>query len=558
MRVDHVQVPSFDETSLDGWIVRPARGSGRVPVVLWSAPYFGTTYPSGNDPDLWTNSNPAFAVPVNLLVSRGYAVAIFNVRGTGNSGGCFDWFGPDEQRDQAFLVEWLAARPWSNGRVGMMGLSYHGTTPWEAAIQNPPHLRTIVVAGMISDAYLFTHTPQGATFTIGPAFENAFVGFVGGPAVDTANLDPSYTAKSIALMTERLCPEVAEFMATDWIGLVSRRTEGFWAERRLIDRFPKIRASVLLTHGFQDLWGSGHQSQESEVWPLLSSPKREIKGQWGHEFPNFNSIHSGWVVADWNRRLVSWLDYWLKGVGRRPLLDRVSYQDGTGRWHESRSWPPAEARREVLHLSGTTLSRNPRSGDVSFRALPRAIDYPDVYGAACADAPLPGDLAAGRIFMSKPLRSDVTVAGNPFVYLTLRSDQPGGQVSVQLVDVGPNAPCPSVPLTTHPAIRPISHGTADLRYHSGNYAPRDFPVGKPTKVRIDLTHLAERIAAGHRLGLVVSRGDLVDRVAIPYAPRVTVGGASEVVLPVTEGSLGGRSVTRRYPPRPFLPPARND
>ena len=61
------------------------------------------------------------------------AVAIFNVRGTGNSGGCFSWLGPAEQRDQAFLVEWLAKRPWSNGRIGMMGLSYHGTTPWEVS-----------------------------------------------------------------------------------------------------------------------------------------------------------------------------------------------------------------------------------------------------------------------------------------------------------------------------------------------------------------------------------------------------------------------------------------
>src|ERR671918_141114 len=57
------------------------------------------------------------SITPRFLVARGYAVAGFNVRGTGGSGGCLEFFGPKEQRDQAVLVEWLAAQPWSNGRV---------------------------------------------------------------------------------------------------------------------------------------------------------------------------------------------------------------------------------------------------------------------------------------------------------------------------------------------------------------------------------------------------------------------------------------------------------
>ncbi len=60
----------------------------------------------------------------------------------------------------------------------MMGLSYHGTTPWEAAIQNPRHLKTIVVAGMVGDWYTFYHTPQGAPFTVGTAFQAIINGTV--------------------------------------------------------------------------------------------------------------------------------------------------------------------------------------------------------------------------------------------------------------------------------------------------------------------------------------------------------------------------------------------
>ena len=98
----------------------------KAPVVLISSPYFGQTTASGDVDDYFAP---------RWLVDHGYAGAAVSLRGTGNSGGCLDFFGTSEQRDQALLVEWLAAKPWSNGRVAMYGLSYMGTTPWEAAIQ---------------------------------------------------------------------------------------------------------------------------------------------------------------------------------------------------------------------------------------------------------------------------------------------------------------------------------------------------------------------------------------------------------------------------------------
>ncbi len=558
VRVDHERVKSFDGTVLDGFIVRPAKlaKGEKLPIVLWSSPYFGTTYPPGDDPALWTNDNAAFSVPVNLLVDNGYAVAIFSVRGTGDSGGCFEWFGRKEQRDQAVLVEWLAARPWSNERVGMMGLSYHGTTPWEAAILQPPHLKTIVVAGMISDSYLFTHTPQGATFAIATAFEAEFVGLTSlAPPSTLGGRGPTALPTYAGLLPQRICPDVLKLLTDDAIGLATQRDATFWTDRRLIDRFPKIRASVLLTHGFQDLWGSGHQSQESEVWPLLRAPKLEIKGQWGHEFPNFNSVHPGWEMRDWNARLMAWLDYWLKGLGPKPELGSVSYQDGTGRWRRSGAWPPSESRREVLYLAGDTLAQRPTTTEVSFRAVQRSVEFVDTFRASCAEAGLPGEVAAGRVFMTPPLRRPLVLAGNPFAYLTLTADQPGGQVGLHLIDVGPDATCGPIPYTGSGA-RAISSGTADLRFFQANYDARDFPMGRSTKVRIDLTHLAEDVQTGHRLALVVSRGDVIDRFAIPFAPNVVIGGDSEIVLPMVEGTLGGKPPTRRYPPRPFLPKVR--
>lgn len=575
--IEHVRVPSHDGVELDGWLLRPegVPASAKLPIVLWSGPYFGQSVPTGDNPAYHDNSDAGEAVPVNLLLDHGYAVAIFNVRGTGNSGGCFSWFGAAEQKDQAFLVEWLAARPWSNGNVGMMGLSYHGTTPWAAAIHNPPHLKTIVTAGMISDPYLFSHTPQGATST------NMGIGFynTGFPAQMSfsppVHGSPEHnTVQHAPVIPERACEDVVEFIAEDVKGAYTdHRSKEFWDERRLIDRFHNVRAAVLLVDGFQDHYLSGHQIQANEVWNLLPhAPKQMLVGQWGHSFPNHNSYNTNWVMEDWNQRLLAWLDYWLKGIGERPT-NLVNYQEGrydgaaTTRtsklpapappWHTAGAWPPP-AKNEVLYLAPGALTGAPGSGLSSFRSYsdPRTFSDPEQLLCEAADAPEGAPSALS--FITEPVSKPVAIAGNPFAYLQLSSDLPGGIVAVHLFDIGPDFRCASFLTTGADGVRYWSAGTADLRFHKGNFTGEPFPTGTPTHVRIDLTDFAERLEPGHRLAVVVSRGDPYDRIGAPYFPNVTVhadGGpsASHLVLPVVSGTLGGHAPELRYPPRPFLP-----
>jgi putative CocE/NonD family hydrolase len=60
--------------------------------------------------------------------TRGYARVWADVVGTGNSGGCYDYGGIREKQTGYDLVEWIAAQPWSTGKIGMIGGSYNGTT----------------------------------------------------------------------------------------------------------------------------------------------------------------------------------------------------------------------------------------------------------------------------------------------------------------------------------------------------------------------------------------------------------------------------------------------
>jgi putative CocE/NonD family hydrolase len=100
------------------------------------------------------------------FVDQGYAVAGVNIRGTGCSGGAFDYFEPKEWKDGYDAVEFLAKRSWSSGDVAMVGKSYPGITPLFVAPQRPPHLRAIVPGAFFNDVYRDVAYPGGIQNTV--------------------------------------------------------------------------------------------------------------------------------------------------------------------------------------------------------------------------------------------------------------------------------------------------------------------------------------------------------------------------------------------------------
>jgi putative CocE/NonD family hydrolase len=356
------------------------------------------------------------------------------------------------------------------------------------------------------------------------------------------------------------------------------RDKAFWDERRLIDKFPGVTTSVLLVDGFQDSYWSGHQLQANEVWNLLpNAPKQMLVGQWGHSFPNYNTYNRNWAMADWNDRLLTWLDHWLKGIGSEPAgLGTVEYQEGlyedqpsvfssslpgpAPAFQSTTAWPPPAAKDEVLYLSNGKLTGSPQGGSASFRSYNNPDAHQDPQDLLCPRG-IAEVVPASVMFVSEPVRKPVAVAGNPFAYLKLSSDLPGGLVAVNLFDLAPDFACVS---ETPTGVKMWSTGAADLRFHKGNFTGEPFPVGTPTHVRVDLTDFVERLEPGHRLAVVLSRGDTWDRMGTPvYQPGITVhadGGsqASHLVLPVVQGKLGERRPGKLdYPPRPFLPTPAN-
>ena len=149
-----IQLPAYDGEQLYIEVVRPKAG-GRFPVILEASPYHGTLadrdgtriLPEPRDDDGNSVGLTGYFAP------RGYAVVMMDLRGTGRSQGCLDHLGDKDARDLEQVVEWAASQDWSNGRVGMTGHSYVGSTPSVAAAQNTDGLKTIVPSAGLASMY---------------------------------------------------------------------------------------------------------------------------------------------------------------------------------------------------------------------------------------------------------------------------------------------------------------------------------------------------------------------------------------------------------------------
>ena len=123
-------IPVRDGTELEAWITKPSNLTVKVPTILTLTQY---------DIDGGRHGQEA-----GYYARRGYAFVQAYVRGRGRSGGDkSDNLGTSVGRDGYDLVEWIAAQPWSDGRVVMFGGSFVGMTQWRTATQIPPHLAAI-------------------------------------------------------------------------------------------------------------------------------------------------------------------------------------------------------------------------------------------------------------------------------------------------------------------------------------------------------------------------------------------------------------------------------
>ena len=168
MHVDwDVPIVMDDGIVLRADVFRPAR-NGRFPVLLSYGPYakglaFQDGYPSAwqrmaqRHPDVIAGSSNKYAnwevVDPEKWVPHDYACVRVDSRGCGCSPGFIDHFSPRETKDFYDCIEWAGGQSWSNGKVGLSGISYYGINQWHVASLQPPHLAAMCVWEGAADWY---------------------------------------------------------------------------------------------------------------------------------------------------------------------------------------------------------------------------------------------------------------------------------------------------------------------------------------------------------------------------------------------------------------------
>ncbi|WP_210191612.1 MULTISPECIES: CocE/NonD family hydrolase [Rhodomicrobium] len=148
-------------------VFRPV-AAGRYPVLLTYGPYakglaFQDGYPSAwalmiaAQPDVPHGSTNRYqnweVVDPEKWVPEGYVCVRVDSRGTGRSPGFIDHFSPRETGDFYAAIEWAGVQPWSNGKVGLNGISYYGINQWQVASLQPPHLAAMCIWEGAADWY---------------------------------------------------------------------------------------------------------------------------------------------------------------------------------------------------------------------------------------------------------------------------------------------------------------------------------------------------------------------------------------------------------------------
>ena len=168
MRIDwNVPITMDDGLVLRADVFRPVK-EGQYPVILSYGPYaknlaFQDGYPSAwqrmveKHPDVTAGSSNLYqsweVVDPEKWVPHDYACVRVDSRGAGCSPGFIDHFSPRETKDFYDCIEWAGVQPWSNGKVGLNGISYYGINQWHVASLQPPHLAAMCIWEGAADWY---------------------------------------------------------------------------------------------------------------------------------------------------------------------------------------------------------------------------------------------------------------------------------------------------------------------------------------------------------------------------------------------------------------------
>lgn len=511
----NVPVRMRDGVTLRADVYRP-RADGKFPVLLERTPY-----------------NKYGEVGFGLhAAAHGYVVIVQDVRGRYASEG--EWYTFRHEPDDGYdTVEWAAALPYSDGRVGMFGGSYVGATQMLTAIAHPPHLAGICPYVTASN-YHSNWTYQGGAFeqwfneswTSGLA-QNAFDRDVSNRTNATKGMW-ELPLESYALfngLTDGGAPVSLKSLAPYFLDWVAHPNEdAYWKQWSIEAHYSDITVPQLTVAAWYDIFQGGSLRNYVGV-KTHGATDAARRGQHllvvigGHagNGPKIGDVDFGPASHfDLDAVTLAWYDYLFKNAQNEFAGKPVKiFVMGANEWREEDDWPLARAQATKYFLHSTGKANSLRGNGTLSTVAPTATEPPDEYvydpanpaptigGPLCCDAahmpPGPRDQRPAEarddvlVYSTAPLASDMEVTGPVTLELYAKSSAVDTDFTAKLVDVWPNG-----------FAQNLTDGILRTRYRDSQEKPELITPGQVYKLSIDVWSTSNLFKKGHALRLDVS------------------------------------------------------
>jgi putative CocE/NonD family hydrolase len=503
-----------DGVRLRANVYRPP--DGRWPVLLTRLPY-GKDLPVG-----------AAALDPVQAARRGYVVIVQDTRGRLASEGEFRPF-ETEAEDGFDTIAWAAGLPYSDGQVGMYGLSYFGFTQWSAALQQPPALKAMAPFVTWCDP-LNGLGFRGGAFELGTtAHWSLQMGFDMLARQHRGDLQQMAAAfASLAREIDQLGPSgysslpLAEFgplrrqpMVPLLFDRVAHPMDAAALEKvSIAGKHDRVQVPTFNIGGWFDIFLADTIANFLAM-RRLGRPSKLLIGPWSHT--NYRSpvgeLDFGFasqasfinLQMDIGRLQLRWFDHWLKGVDTGMLAEPPIqlFVMGANVWRGEQEWPLARAMATPFYLRADGgLSQEPPEAEPPDGYTYDPANPVPSHGGALLLAPefIPGPVDQRRIearpdvltYTAAPLERDTEVTGPIHVRLWACSSAPDTDFVARLVDVYPDGRAFN-----------LTDGIIRARYRQGPTESLLEP-GRPYAFDIDLWATSNVFKAGHRIRLQVT------------------------------------------------------
>ncbi|MFZ1034378.1 MAG: CocE/NonD family hydrolase [Candidatus Acidiferrales bacterium] len=459
-----------------------AESGEKFPAILEYLPYRKDDWTLARDWDLHS-----------YFVLRGYVSARVDIRGTGASEGTPPdrEYSDQEQQDGLAVIDWLSKQPWSNGNVGMMGISWGGFNAIQMARLHPPALKAIIAMCATEDLFhddihYIDGLMHADEYELGMDLQ---LGMTRAPDFPTDE-------KSLA----------PRFDATPWflLYLKQQRDGEFWRRAAVApNHYAEYTVPSFMIGGFLD----GYRDSIPRFFEYSKAPIKALLGPWNHTFPH--EAEPGPSI-EWRAEATRWWDYWLKGE-QNGIMDEPRFEvymrhwyppdpniaEIPGDWRAEKTWPPADTHTQTHFLEPNhTLGNAPPPaltiGGDTLKYVPSVGEEAGFWWGDLTADQRPID-AYSLVYDSLPLVQDTALLGWPKVTLQVSSSAPLADWFVRLSDVAPD-------------------GTVTMITGAGQSgAQRDSPA-KPTDLEPDRKYVIPvelhvtswRFPIGHRIRVAIS------------------------------------------------------